>query len=395
MYSSYLPIVTARMAIPTSFTLEIFGEETSPDEYNIVVRVNKVASYTGTNLKIRFAVTESDIQYNWQGQTEMNFVCRDMVPTDQGTSISFDNGNEVDIPLNFTYNSTWVEDEVELIAFIQNDQNKEVLHCAKVMINDLVPPSPTFMADFYADVTDMCESGATDFFAECIGEPISYHWTFEGGYPAESWDKNPYVYYAAVGSYDVQLVISDGSKTDTAVKEKYIAIHTLPVVTFNQVPELCDEDWDPYELTEGAPAGGVYSGPHITDGKYFHPTEAGVGSYNLTYTYEDEYGCINTDQQTVVVTSCTGIGDKSESVGLQIYPNPTSGLMNITIDAVDFNQAQIKVIDVVGKVVFIQDEINVNGTYSTTIDLSTLPKGLYFVTIAGGDKNVSKKVFLN
>ena len=88
MYSTYLPIVTARMAIPTAFTLEIMGDATG-DTYNIVVRVNKVGTYSGTNLKVRFAVTESDIQYNWQNQSEMNFVCRDMVPTEAGTAISF------------------------------------------------------------------------------------------------------------------------------------------------------------------------------------------------------------------------------------------------------------------------------------------------------------------
>lgn len=393
MYSDYLPIVTARMAIPTSFTLEIMGSAEG-DVYNIVVRVNKVAAYTGTNLKVRFAVTESNIQYSWQGQTEMNFVCRDMVPTDQGTAISFDNGNEVEIPLTFTYNNTWVEEEVELIAFIQNDQNKEVLHCAKVMINDLVPAAPTFAAGFYADPADLCGVGATDFYADCIGNPISWHWTFEGGYPAESWDKNPYVYYQAVGAYDVQLVISDGTKTDTAFADKYITVHNNPVVTFNDVPELCNEDWDPYELTEGAPTGGVYSGPHVTDGKYFHPTEAGIGEYNLTYTYTDEFGCFNSDQTTVIVTSCTGIGDNAAST-LQVYPNPTQGLMTISIDATDFNQARIRVIDLVGKVVFEQNEVNINGAYSTTVDLSTMPQGVYFVTVSGGDKNISKKVFLN
>jgi hypothetical protein len=80
---------------------------------------------------------------------------------------------------------------------------------------------------------------------------------------------------------------------------------------------------------------------------------------------------------------------------LQVYPNPTSGLLHISIDGATFSQAQVKVIDVVGKVVYVQDETNISGTYNTTIDLTTLPKGLYFVSVNGGDKSVSRKVFLN
>ena len=393
MYSTYLPIVTDRMDDPTSFTLEIFGEA-SGDDYNIVVRVHKVATYNGTNLKVRFAVTESDIQYPWQGQTEMNFVCRDMVPNDQGTAISFDSGNDQEVPLTFTYNNDWVEDQVELIAFLQDDANKYVLHSAKVMLTDLQPASPTFLAGFTADPTDMCGPGYAQFTADCIGDPISWHWTFQGGYPADSYDENPEVFYQAVGSYDVRLIISDGVHIDTAFSSKYISVHSAPEVTFADVPELCDEDWDPYELTEGTPAGGVYSGPYVTDGMYFHPTEAGVGEYNLIYTYTDEYGCVNSDNTTVVVTSCTGIGTNKDNIGLQVYPNPTQGLMTITVDANDFNQAQIRVIDMVGKVIFEQANLNINGSYKAAVDLSTLPQGVYFVTVSSGDKNISKKVFL-
>ena len=302
-------------------------------------------------------------------------------------------GNTQEINLSFEYNNTWVEEEVELIAFIQDDANKQVLHCAKVMLLDLPPAAPTFQAGFYADPEDMCDPGYAQFYADCIGNPISWKWTFEGGYPAVSYDENPEIFYQAVGSYDVQLIISDGTKSDTAFSSKYISVHGAPEVTFTDVPELCDEDWDPYELTEGVPGGGTYSGPYVTDGMYFHPTEAGVGEYVLTYTYTDEFGCINSDQQTVIVTSCTGIGDNKDNVGLQVYPNPTQGLMTVTIDA-SMDQAQIRVIDMVGKIVYEQANLNINGSYKAKVDLSTLPQGVYFVTVSGGDKSISKKVFL-
>lgn len=393
MYPQYKAKVDQRIAMQTAFSIELSGSNDG-DDYTINIHVEKVSAYSGTNLKVRFALTESHLPFNWFGMTECNFVSRIMLPDATGTSVNLTNvGDSEDVVLNFTFNNSWDINNCELVAFIQDDANKIVQNATVVDILELGDPIPTFQAGFYADPADMCDPGYTQFYADCIGNPISWHWTFEGGYPADSYDKNPEVFYQALGSYDVRLIISDGTRIDTAFASKYVSVHGAPEVTFTDVPELCNEDWDPYELTEGVPAGGTYSGPYVTDGMYFHPTEAGVGEYTLTYSYTDEYGCSNSDETTVIVTSCTGIGDNKDNVGLQVYPNPTQGLMTVTVDA-NMDQAQIRVIDMVGKVVYEQANININGSYKANVDLSTLPQGVYFVTVSGGDKNISKKVFL-
>lgn len=394
MYSSYLPIVNARMNIQTAFVLTISGGNEG-DDYSINVHVEKVGDYSGTNLKVRFAVTESDIQYVWQGQTEMNFVCRDMVPDQNGTAVDFSSDDEVDVPLSFTFNNTWVAEECELIAFIQDDGNKEVLHCAKVMLTDLGGGTGGFAAGFYADATEYCAPPAVAHFnSDCNGDPISWYWTFEGGLPATSYDENPVITYLDEGSYDVRLIVSNGTDIDTAFYEKYINVHGLPEVSWNDVPELCNEDWDPYPLTEGQPGGGQYSGNYVTDGMYFHPTEAGVGNHTVTYTYTDVYGCINSANHTVSVVNCVGVGE-NKALGLELFPNPTTGLLNINISAHQFNNADLKIIDAIGKEVYHQNNLTIDGTYSATIDLSAQPQGIYFVIINGDDQRASKKIFLN
>lgn len=393
MYSSYLPIVNARMNIQTPFVLAISGSNDG-DDYSINVNVQKVGSYSGTNLKVRFAITESNIQYSWQGMTELNFVCRDLVPDQNGTSVDFSSSDEVDVPLTFTFDNTWVASECELIAFIQDDQNKEVLHCAKVMLDSLPAGGGGFAAGFFADATDYCEPPAVaHFHSDCTGDPISWNWTFEGGIPASSYDENPVVTYMDEGSYDVQLIVSNGTDWDTAYFEKYINVHGLPDVSWNDVPELCNEDWDPYPLTEGQPEGGEYSGDFVVDNN-FYPSQAGVGEHTITYTYTDPYGCINAADYTVTVVNCVGIGEK-DAVSLELFPNPTSGLLNVNISASQFNNADLRVIDAVGKEVFRQENLTIDGTYSTSLDLSTQPQGIYFVIISGDNKSVSKKIFLN
>jgi PKD repeat protein len=318
-----------------------------------------------------------------------------LVPDQFGTDVDFSNTDEVDVPLTFTFDESWNYDEVELVAFIQSDGTKEVLHSTNIMLSELGGGAPGFTAGFYADATDYCEAPIAAYFhSDCNGDPISWNWSFPGGDPETSYEENPVVVYMEEGSYDVQLIVSDGSEWDTAYFEKYISVHGIPDVSWTDVPELCNEDWDPYTLTEGQPGGGEYSGDYVTEGMYFHPTEAGIGEHMITYTFTDEYGCINSADQTVSVVNCVGIGE-NEAVGLELFPNPTTGTLNLNISADQFNDADLSIIDAVGKEVYRQEGLNINGKYSTSIDLSEQPQGIYFVVINGEKQHVTKKVFLS
>ena len=92
--------------------------------------------------------------------------------------------------------------------------------------------------------------------------------------------------------------------------------------------------------------------------------------------------------------NCVGIGENN-AVSLELFPNPTNGLVNINISANQFNNADLRVIDAIGKEVYQKGNLNIDGTYSTTIDLSAQPQGIYFVIINGDTQRASKKIFLN
>ncbi len=74
--------------------------------------------------------------------------------------------------------------------------------------------------------------------------------------------------------------------------------------------------------------------------------------------------------------------------------NPTTGLVHLTLSAEQFSNADVRVIDAVGKEVYRQGGLNVNGTFKTSIDLSSQPQGIYFVTVSGENQRVSQKVFV-
>ena len=285
-----------------------------------------------------------------------------------------------------------VLEHLEIVGYV-TETHQELISGSRGSVSFSGGPVP-LTADFVAEETQICEPGTAHFANTSLGDPIQYQWTFEGGNPETSDLMNPNVYYAAIGEYDVQLVIYDGTSYDTAFKTNYIEVHDLPDVTFGAVEDLCNEDWDPYLLTQGIPDGGVYSGQFVSDGMYFHPTESGVGQFDVTYTYTDEFGCENADNQTITVVNCVGVGENAEVVSLEVYPNPSYGVFNLNINAIDLNNAELKVIDIVGKVVYEQGELSVQGSQTVSIDLSEYPSGIYFIQVKNENHSVSKKVFL-
>ncbi len=73
-----------------------------------------------------------------------------------------------------------------------------------------IPGSLALSANFTSDVTSVC-TGSTVSFTDLSTSATSWLWTFEGGTPATSTDRNPVVTYNNTGVFDVTLEVGDGS----------------------------------------------------------------------------------------------------------------------------------------------------------------------------------------
>jgi hypothetical protein len=98
-----------------------------------------------------------------------------------------------------------------------------------------------------------------------------------------------------------------------------ITVHPLPEVTFEGTFEdqhLCG---DPITLTGGLPLGGTYSGTGVSTGM-FDPSVAGPGTWTITYTYTDVWGCTNSATNSITVmqpeifTYFVGVGGDFENL---------------------------------------------------------------------------------
>jgi hypothetical protein len=140
LYPNYLPLYQQREAIPSSFLIDIAGTSTGND-YSIVLTIEKVSAYTGTDIVVHLVLTESNIPFAWQNQTHVNQATRLMAPDHNGTALDFYNGDIQTVNISFTVNAAWIYD-LELVAFIQDNATKEILQGNKVMLNNLQAPTP-------------------------------------------------------------------------------------------------------------------------------------------------------------------------------------------------------------------------------------------------------------
>lgn len=110
----------------------------------------------------------------------------------------------------------------------------------------------------------------------------------------------------AAGTYTIQGVITVTSCSNMMLGSVTVEVYPLPTVTFTAVPPFCFND-APAVINTGSPSGGIFSGNGISGGNMFDPAQAGVGIHNITYTYSDSNGCVETAIQSIDVVPSPAI----------------------------------------------------------------------------------------
>jgi PKD repeat protein len=122
--------------------------------------------------------------------------------------------------------ASWVTDNCELVAFVQNETTKEILQGNMVALPEL-QPMPA-QAGFGCTDNSPCITSSVQFEDQSMGEVISWNWTFEGGNPPTSTAQNPVVAYNSLGQYDVRQIVYDGEVYDTLFNPEYIMVIAIP-----------------------------------------------------------------------------------------------------------------------------------------------------------------------
>jgi PKD repeat protein len=213
----------------------------------------------------------------------------------------------------------------------------------------------------------------------------SITWLFGDG--NTSTDPNPtHTFSDTLDSVTTCLVASNPCTADTSCK----SIRLCPPETQAQF----------FYKTEGLTVEFIDSSSHSNSWWW----SFGDGDYNFsqnpTHSYSEEGTyevCLRTENKCTKDTICdsitvTSTGTETLLQGeLQFYPNPAQEQLHINMGATS-NVHKIELITISGKVIKKLD--NNSGKESITIDISSIPSGLYYLKIQSNSVTLTRKVMV-
>lgn len=149
----------------------------------------------------------------------------------------------------------------------------------------VVNPSP--LLNISATSTTLCAGASTDITANSNGG--SFVWT-----PGGSTSQTIHVSPLQTTTYFVVATLGSCTSTDNIT----IDVHPLPAVSLALSPISACTSENMITLTGGSPSGpgGSYIGACVFGSDIVYPSISPVGTYPITYTFRDDWGCTATSQ---------------------------------------------------------------------------------------------------
>lgn len=152
------------------------------------------------------------------------------------------------------------------------------------------------------------------------------------------------------------------TKTDAA---GHYSFSSLPVGTYKIYPELINYVTTPYTsitLTSGSSS----------------MTAAHFVQHTLSHT---------------ITPGTTAVQDITvANIGMSIYPNPTSGIINISWDATNAGMANVQVSDVTGRNVYTSSVDMGTNAGTANLNLGGIAKGIYMISVKANGVNYNSKI---
>ena len=113
-----------------------------------------------------------------------------------------------------------------------------------------------------------------------------------------------------------------------------------------------------------------------------------INVYTLTNAGSDDIFLVKLDNTNSINEGLLLSGN------IVIYPNPNTRLFTLTFTALQGNEAEIKVLNVLGETVYFEKISITQNEYFKEIELGKITTGIYFVQVKVGEKQVYKKLII-
>jgi hypothetical protein len=146
---------------------------------------------------------------------------------------------------------------------------------------------------------------------------------------------------------------------------------------------------DTVSLPSGFPAGGTYSGTGVAS-SYFDAALTGTGSFDVVYSFTNNYGCTDEDTTNMVVELCLSTGYEEESFSFHVFPNPNNGKFTISFLGLSGIKAHLRLYNPLSELLF--DRMLFLNDPNYVVDISNYSSGIYYMEISIGNKRLIQKI---
>lgn len=234
---------------------------------------------------------------------------------------------------------------------------------------------------------------------------ITYLWDFGDGFtsPAE----NPTHTYTTPGTYDVILYAFGSNGNVSTSTPNQVAVYPTPTANFLAFPINPLNGGDSLQFTDnsfdattwlwdfGDPASGPNNTSTLPTPMHWYSSN---GMFNVTLITTNVFGCSDTVTKGNLFNINVGVGEQNQPLsGLQVYPNPTTGQLNLSFALNEKGPLQIGLFSVDGRLAapLLNNTITMAGQHTLNYQLpSHLQSGLYLLRIVQNGKQAVVKVNL-
>lgn len=442
-YSAYLSRYNQRIGVPSQFTISMSYQNVGGNNYEAQITVEKVVPDTYTNIVLQLFLTESNIMYSWMGMTDLNWVTRDIIPTQNGTALDFSGSNVVTLTLPFTMNPAWNKENCDLIAFVQNNTGKEIMQAKTVTMNS---PEYTLDAELFS-VMNVPEEMCTGLLApevvvknkgaevltslninfELNGELVFTHpWTGSLAFTDKVHISVPEFSCNLLEANQLSVYISapNNGVDENPSNDSHGFEIAYPEIVNNYLVLIMSTDGNPQQTTWEVldPDGNVLDqgGPYTQPNLFFRDTiyyNGSIGCHRFVMhdaggdgltTYYTLRSFVNGVMKTIGNGSSfgfketthfsvdTGVGLDEISVeenSFEVFPNPVANTSTVSFNLKQSGNVIVELYNSAGKRVM---QI-ANGTFNAgqnkvNLNSNELDNGIYFISIKTADQTMTGKI---
>ena len=107
----------------------------------------------------------------------------------------------------------------------------------------------------------------------------------------------------------------------------------------------------------------------------------------------DNYDCSG-DTAYFVIEDVTDLHENNIISELNIFPNPTEGLVVISFESIENSDFIISILNVLSEVVYEDKLMQFSGSYQKKINLENFAKSIYIIRIETPNLTINKKLIL-